>query len=52
MLPIFLFVIAIALFIVAGAIAIPEPWHNRLVCFGLAAFAGAELAAKYSTLLH
>lgn len=52
MLSLFLFMIAIVLFGIAGFIAVPDPWHNRLICFGLACFAGAELASRMPTLLH
>lgn len=36
MLQLLLFVFAFVLFLVAGLIAVPEPWHNKLVCLGLA----------------
>ncbi len=54
MLSMFLFVIAIVLFAIAGFVAVPDPWHNRLICFGLACFAGAEFASKIGSapLMH
>lgn len=42
MLVLILFVFALVLFVVASA-PVPDPWHNRLVCWGLACMAGAEL---------
>jgi hypothetical protein len=54
MLALFLFVISILLFLLA-AFQVPEPsnpWHNRLVCFGLMCLAGAELASKMPGLIH
>jgi hypothetical protein len=50
MLALFLFIFAIVFFIIAGFVAVPEPWHNRLVCFGLACLAGAELVSKIPAL--
>jgi hypothetical protein len=46
--PLFLFVLAIVLFMVASFISPtePNPWRNRLVCFGLVCFAAAELFGK------
>jgi hypothetical protein len=46
-----LLVFALVMFIVAGFVAVPEPWHNRLVCFGLACLAGAMLFEKAGPLL-
>ena len=39
---------------IAGFVAVPDPWHNRLICFGLACFAGAEFASKIGSapLMH
>jgi hypothetical protein len=44
MLSLILLVFAFVLFIVAGALAIPEPpWKTRLICFGLACWVFSEL---------
>ncbi len=45
MLSLILLVFALVLFVIAGAVRPePEPWRSRLVCFGLACLAGAEIA--------
>lgn len=48
MLSLILLVFALVLFIVAGVVMTPpeNPWRNRLVCFGLACWVGAELLTK------
>jgi hypothetical protein len=41
-------VFALVLFVIAALINPAEsPWKSRLVCFGLACFAGAELLVRY-----
>lgn len=39
MLSLILLVFAFVLFAVAGLVDPAQPWHNRLVCYGLACFA-------------
>lgn len=46
-----LLVFALVLFTVAGFVAVPDPWHNRLICFGLACLAAAMLFEKAGPLL-
>jgi hypothetical protein len=44
MLSLILLVFALVLFVLAGLInPANEPWRTRLVCFGLACLAGAEI---------
>lgn len=51
MLILILLIFALVCFIVAGFVGVPEPWHNRLVCFGLACIAGAMLLERAGPLL-
>ncbi len=51
MLILILLVFALVCFIVAGFVGVPEPWHNRLVCFGLACLAGAQLLERAGPVL-
>ena len=47
MLSLILLVFALVLFLIAGLVgAAVEPWRNRLVCFGLACLAGAEIVGR------
>jgi hypothetical protein len=40
-------IIAIVLFVVSGSfVPEPHPWHNRLICWGLAFFAASFLLLK------
>lgn len=44
MLSLILLVFALVLFVVAAFVnPAPEPWRNRLICFGLACWVGAEI---------
>lgn len=52
MLPTLLFLLSIVFFFIAGAIAVPEPWRDRLICFGLTCFAAAEFTSKMAGLMH
>ncbi len=52
MLILILLVFALVCFIVAGFIGVSDPWHNRLVCFGLACLAGAALLERAGPLLR
>ncbi len=45
-----LFMFALVLFIVASA-PVPDPWHNRLICWGLACLAAALLFEKAGPVL-
>ena len=48
MLSIILLVFALVLFAVAGFINPPDsPWRSKLVCFGLACLAGADLVRTF-----
>ena len=48
MLSLILLVFALVLFLLAGLMNPPDsPWRSKLVCFGLACLAGAELALPY-----
>ena len=47
MLSLILLMFAFVLFVVARFINPPDPWRGRLLCYGLACMAAAELAAKY-----
>lgn len=46
MLSVFLLMFALVLFLIAGFGFAPEPWRNRLVCFGLACMAAALLVMR------
>lgn len=52
MLTMILWMFALVLFLVAGAINPVEPWRGRLLCFGLACVAGAELVSRGVPLLR
>lgn len=53
MLSLILYVFALVLFILAGFLNPPnEPWRSKLVCFGLACIAGAEIVARGAPLLR
>ncbi len=51
MLSLILLVFALVLFVVAGLTA-AEPWRGKLLCFGLACLAGAEIVARGAPLLR
>jgi hypothetical protein len=51
MLSLILLVFALVLFVVAGFVNPAEPWRGRLLCFGLACLAGAEIIGR-GALLH
>jgi hypothetical protein len=51
MLSLILMVFALVLFVVAGLINPPDPWRGRLMCFGLACMAGAEIVGRGAPLL-
>lgn len=46
MLSLILMVFAFVLFVIAGCFAIPDPWKNRLVCFGLGCWVLSEILGK------
>jgi hypothetical protein len=47
MLSLILLVFAFVLFVIAGAVNPPEnPWRSRLVCFGLACVALADIVVR------
>jgi hypothetical protein len=50
MLSLILLVFALVLFVIAGFVNPAEPWRGRLLCFGLACLAGAELAGRVPVL--
>jgi len=52
MLSLILLVFALVLFAVAGLVNPAEPWRGKLLCFGLACLAGAEIVRSASPLLH
>jgi hypothetical protein len=53
MLSLILLVFALVLFVIAGFLNPPnEPWRSKLVCFGLACLAGAEIAVRAAPLLR
>lgn len=53
MLSLILLVFALVLFVVAGVMnPASEPQRTRLVCFGLACLAGAEIAVRAAPLLR
>ncbi len=52
MLILILLVFALVMFCIAGAISVPDPWHNRLVCFGLACVTGALILERATPLLR
>ncbi len=45
MLSMILLIFALVLFVVAGSF-VPEPWKDRLVCYGLACLTGAWIVEK------
>lgn len=51
MLSLILLVFALVLFIVAALVNPAEPWRGKLLCFGLACLAGAEIV-RSAPLLH
>lgn len=52
MLSLILLVFALVLFLLAGAANSPaDPWRTRLVCFGLACIAGAEIVSRAGPIL-
>jgi hypothetical protein len=52
MLSLILLVFALVLFIIAGLVNPVDPWRGRLLCFGLACLAGADLVRSAGPLLH
>lgn len=53
MVPLILYVFALVLFVLAGFLNPPnEPWRSKLVCFGLACVAGAEILTRGAPLLR
>ena len=52
MLSLILLVFALVLFIIAGFVNPVDPWRGKLLCFGLACLAGAELVSRAAPLLH
>jgi hypothetical protein len=52
MLSLILLVFALVLFLIAAFVNPVEPWRGKLLCFGLACMAGAELVGRASPLLH
>jgi hypothetical protein len=47
MLSLILLVFALVLFLLAAWVNPPDPWRGRLMCFGLACMAGADLVARF-----
>jgi len=52
MLSLILLVFALVLFVCAGVINAAEPWRGKLLCFGLACLAGAEIVNRAVPLLR
>jgi ABC-type transport system involved in multi-copper enzyme maturation permease subunit len=52
MLSLILLVFALVLFIIAGFVNPVDPWRGKLLCFGLACMAGAEIAVHAAPLLR
>ena len=46
MLSLFLMILALVLFLIAGSLVVTEPWRSKLVCYGLASLTGAFIVSN------